>query len=72
MSYALATSACIGCHRIFSYNPVRVPSIRINGVREPVCMNCIELANPRRIAGGLEPIVPHPEAYIACHESELE
>jgi len=71
MGYALMTSECIGCHRIFSYNPVRVPSIRINGSREPVCMSCVERANPQRIANGLEPIVPHHDAYTACDESEL-
>jgi hypothetical protein len=72
MGYALATSACIGCKRIFSYNPVRVPSIRINGSREPICGNCIAHSNPKRIANGLDPIVPHPDAYIACDEGELE
>jgi len=71
MGYALATSACIGCKRLFSYNPVRVPSIRINGSREPVCQRCIDVSNPKRIANGLDPIVPHPDAYIACDEGEL-
>jgi hypothetical protein len=27
MGYAFATSPCIGCGRLFSYNPVRVPSL---------------------------------------------
>jgi hypothetical protein len=71
MGYAFCTSACIGCGRIFSYNPMRVPSCRINGVREPICKSCVERVNPRRIKNGLEPIVPLPDAYEACDESEL-
>jgi hypothetical protein len=71
MGYALCHGACIGCGRIFAFNPVRVPSIRIKGSREPICENCVRIANPRRIANGLEPIVPAPDAYDACEESEL-
>jgi hypothetical protein len=72
MGYALCTSPCIGCGRLFSYNPVRVPSLRVNGSREPICQVCVDRANPVRIAKGLDPIVPHPDAYSACDESELE
>jgi hypothetical protein len=71
MGYALCHSACIGCGRLFSYNPRHVPSLRVNGVREPVCLNCVEHANPRRVANGLDPIVPHPDAYEPIDESEL-
>ena len=71
MGYAFATSACFGCGRLFTYNPVRVPSIRIKGVREPICLACITATNPKRIANGLEPITPHPEAYEPCDEREL-
>jgi len=71
MGYALATSSCAGCRKLFSYNPVRVPSIRLNGNREPICQSCIEIVNPKRIANGLDPIVPHPDAYVACDEGEL-
>lgn len=71
--YAFATAACFGCGRMFSFNPVRVPSIRDpkTGEKEPVCLHCIERANPRRIANGLPPIVPHPEAYEPCSEEEM-
>jgi hypothetical protein len=72
MGYALCTSVCIGCKRIFSYNPVRVSSIRINGTREPICQACVDLANPKRVANGLDPIVPEPDAYTACPEEELQ
>jgi hypothetical protein len=71
MGYAYCTSACIGCGQIFSYNPMRVPSIRVKGEREPICQNCVDRANPRRIRNGLEPIVPHSDAYEPCDETEL-
>jgi hypothetical protein len=72
MGYITAMSACVGCGRLFSYNPMRVPSVVINGSREPVCRTCVERANPNRIRNGLEPIVPFPDAYEPCDESELE
>jgi len=71
MGYALCHSGCAGCGQVFAYNPIRVPSIRINGVREPICKNCVERVNPQRIANGLEPIVPLPDAYDPVDESEL-
>jgi hypothetical protein len=72
MGYAIAMSPCISCRRVFSYNPVRVPSVYYRGEREPVCRECIERANPQRIAMGLAPFVPLPGAYDACEEGELE
>jgi hypothetical protein len=71
MGYAFCTSPCFGCGRIFNYNPMRVPSIPLNGKREPICRECVDRANPQRIKNGLEPIVPFPDAYDACEESEL-
>lgn len=71
MGYALAMGACIGCGRMFAFNPVRVPSIRVNGSREPICADCVARANPLRIANGLEPIVPAPDAYEGVPEEEL-
>ena len=71
MGYAIVTSPCIGCNRIFGYNPHRVPSIRIDGKREPICKECIERINPQREAKGLEAIAPHADAYTAISEYEL-
>jgi hypothetical protein len=70
--YAMGYGPCVGCGRVFGYNPIHVPSIRINGEREPICRECIEAANPVRIANGLEPCVIHPEAYSPCEASELD
>jgi hypothetical protein len=71
MGYALCHGHCIGCGQLFSFNPVRVPSLRWKGSREPICQSCVDRVNPQRIANGLEPIVPAPDAYEACEESEL-
>lgn len=71
MGYALCTSHCVGCHRIFSYNPMRVPSITIHGTREPICQHCVDFVNPIRKKRGLDPIVPFADAYEPCDESEL-
>jgi len=71
MSYAFVHGPCCVCKQPMSYHPHRVPSIRIDGEREPVCQNCVAIANPRRIAKGLKPFVVHANAYQPCHESEL-
>lgn len=61
-------SACGQCHQIFSYNPHLVPSL--NDV--PFCRNCVERANPKRIANGLEPINILPGAYESVAETPAE
>lgn len=73
MGYALCHGPCLSCGRIFAFNPMRVPSITSakTGTREPICQDCIARANPTRIANGLPPIVPHPDAYEPCDEGEL-
>ena len=71
MGYALVFSACFGCGQPFGFNPNRVPSIRVEGKREPICINCVERANPLREANGLPKIIPHPDAYEPIEESEL-
>lgn len=63
---------CVSCNRSFTFNPAKVPSIALNGAREPICKTCVEEANPLRVANGLDPIVLHPNAYEPCDESELE
>jgi hypothetical protein len=72
MGYALCHGYCIGCRNLFSFNPVRVPSVTIGGTRQPICQGCVDRVNPMRVANGLDPIVPLPDAYEACDESELE
>jgi len=45
--------------------------VRVNGVREPICRDCVERVNPTRIAKGLEPIVPLPDAYDPIDERDI-
>jgi hypothetical protein len=58
---------CYACGVTFTFSPSLVPSLPANltrtGEKEPVCRDCIERANPQRIARGLEPIVILPGAY---------
>ena len=69
--YVMAYGPCIGCRKLFGFNPHKVPSLPVNGVRQPVCRDCVERANPRRIKNGLPPIVPAADAYEAIEEGEL-
>ena len=69
--WVTCVSACVGCGRTFAYHPHKVPSVVVNGTREPVCEACVERANPTRVANGLAPIVPLPGAYDGCPEEEL-
>ena len=63
MGYAFVHSACYGCGRLIIYNPHRVPSIRVEGKREPLCRDCVDKVNKGRIKNGLEPKPVHPDAY---------
>lgn len=69
--YVFAMAPCVGCKQIFSFNPVRVPSLTWNGTRQPICRACVDRINPKRIANGVPPIVPLPDAYAECEEGEL-
>ena len=54
---------CYVCRRVFAFNGELVPSLELNGRREPFCPDCIARANVKRVANGLDPIVPLPGAY---------
>jgi hypothetical protein len=72
MGYAFMTGNCWVCRKLFTFNPVRVPSIRDgSGVRQPICRNCIEMANRVRVIKGMEPFPVPGDAYEACDEAEL-
>ncbi len=71
MGYVLVIGRCFTCGRPFSFNPVRVPSLPVEGKKEPICKECVDLANPKRIANGLEPITYSDDAYEYCSEEEL-
>lgn len=71
MGYISAMGPCYTCRDLFMFNPERVPSVVINGVREPVCEACMTKANAIRKAKGLPLLEILPGAYDAADESEL-
>lgn len=72
MGYITMFGICINCKRVFTFNPNLVPSVHINGIREPVCRECVDTANPIRIARGLEPFTYHPDAYEPADENSID
>jgi len=62
--------ACLCCGRLFTFNPWRVPSHQWHGTREPICRDCVDRINPRRVANGLPPIVPLPGAYDPADDTD--
>lgn len=63
MGYMLCHGSCINCNKLFSFNPDRVPSIRINGEREPLCRPCMESINSMRKDKGVPALVVNADAY---------
>jgi hypothetical protein len=63
MGSFFAIGRCICCGRHFTFHPERVPSLTVDGRREPVCRTCVDRINPVRKANGLAEIVPLPGAY---------
>ena len=64
MGYISVIGFCFLCRRLFSFNPIRVPSIRDGaGERQPICQACIEGVNAERQARGLAPFPIDPDAY---------
>jgi len=73
MGYVFMVGGCYVCGGIFSFNPMKVPSIRdLNGVRQAVCRKCVEAANEARKRKGLEPFSITDGAYEPCDEWEVE
>jgi hypothetical protein len=70
--FAIAMGECIVCKRLFSFNPVRVPStVAMTGKREPICEGCITLVNAGRRKNGLPEWPIFPDSYEPVEESEL-
>jgi len=63
MGFCFVLGPCVRCQQPFTFNPLRVPSVRVDGQREPICAACVATVNPIRLARGLAPIVPLPGAY---------
>lgn len=72
-TYIFISAPCLACKRIFSFHPQKVPSHRDNtGHRQPICRYCVNLANPKRIANGLDPIEVKPGAYEPAPQEEVD
>ena len=71
MGFVLCHGTCAVCKHLCSFNPIKVPSVVVDGTREPICRPCVEAANPVRVQRGLPPIEILPGAYDACNEEEL-
>jgi hypothetical protein len=72
MGYAMCMGFCVACKAPIKFNPVRVPSITVNGTRQPLCKSCFNRWNQiHRTSKGLpaEPLAA--DAYTGCDESEL-
>ncbi len=66
MGYMITTSNCVACNSLITFNPDHVPSLVVNGQREPLCRSCHGRWNEiHRTSKGLEPIPIHAEAYGA-------
>ena len=63
MGYLMVFGNCWSCGALFGFHPERVPSIIVEGEREPICRACIEAANPQRRELGLPEWVIHPDSY---------
>lgn len=66
-----AFGPCVGCGAMFSFNPHRVPSLPVQGVRKPICRGCIDEASRRRVEQGMQPHPVFPDAYSPLPASEL-
>jgi hypothetical protein len=62
---------CLVCKRVFTFNPIKVPSFRVNGERQPVCLRCMYVVNEERAKKGFVAFQIHEDAYEACNENEL-
>lgn len=63
MGFMMVIGNCYTCGVLFSFNAEHVPSVVVDGVREPICRDCIARANMLRQEQGQDPIWIYPDAY---------
>lgn len=72
MGYCFVVCNCGACHATIVANPNHCPTLRINGVKEPICPGCFNVWNEiHRTSKGLEPIQLDPMAYEPEPEENL-
>lgn len=69
--FVTVIGSCCSCGKIMGFNPNTVPSYRVNGVREPLCEDCVQKINERRRANNLPVISYDKDAYTGCPEEEI-
>lgn len=72
MGYVTVFSTCYTCNGFMSFNPNKVPSLRINGERQPLCEACANKYNATRKKMGLPTTEIDPDAYGSADEDEVE
>jgi hypothetical protein len=68
MGYAYMVGHCVACKQLIQFNPHAVPSLLVNGVKEPLCRECAERWNQ------IHPENARPirkDAYSMIPEEEL-
>lgn len=64
MAWMMVHGHCCACGTLISYNSSQVPSLTINGSREPLCRVCFAKWNEiHRMGKGLKPLPLNPDAY---------
>lgn len=66
MPFMSVIGSCCACGVQIVFSPSRVPSLVVNGSREPLCRTCHARWNEiHRTSKGLPPVEAHPEAWEA-------
>ncbi len=71
--FLVALGPCIACGNLFMFDPERVCSLpwpHPDGPRQPVCLACVQEANPIRKANGLPEIQVLSGAYAPFFEED--
>lgn len=62
--YMFVIAECVACEAAITINPDCCPSLRVDGVRQPLCRGCFDRWNViHRTGKGLQPVALHPDAY---------
>lgn len=69
--FVAVMGTCVRCDRLFSFSATKVPSVKINGTRQPLCEQCVGVLNAERVKLGLPEISVLPGAYEADDEREV-
>jgi hypothetical protein len=70
--YCFMMGTCINCKKHIVFNPKYVPSLRVNGKREPICRTCADYWNDiHRSSKGLPKQEIHEQAFEPLNTNEI-